>query len=164
MSKRGVIPPQAFDPVGKMRKRITGQKPPRRYFLIVCEGEKTEPNYFESIRALLPRDMIERVTVEGYGHNTLSLVQKACDENQKRLNSDKPPYYHIWVVFDKDSFPNDNFDNAIQQLNEFDQETSSRKEKCQHWHVAWSNEAFELWYPHFPKNVTMPGSSRRTFP
>jgi len=163
MSKSGVIPPQAFDSVRAMRERIEGQRPPRRYFLIVCEGEKTEPNYFESIRALLPSEMVDRVTVEGCGRNTRSLVDFARDKNQKRLSSDKPYYYHIWVVFDKDSFPDDDFDNAIKQLEALDLATSSNEDKRQRWHAAWSNEAFELWYILHFQETTGGALSRSTY-
>ena len=31
-------------------KRKVGTREIRQYFLIVCEGAKTEPNYFESIK------------------------------------------------------------------------------------------------------------------
>jgi len=44
------------------------------------------------------------------------------------------PYDRIWVVFDKDSFPASNFDNAI------------NKAESNDFGCAWSNEAFELWY------------------
>ena len=36
-------------------KRLEGIKSKRRFFLIVCEGEKTEPNYFESLKNDLPK-------------------------------------------------------------------------------------------------------------
>ncbi|PTN26817.1 RloB family protein, partial [Desulfonatronum sp. SC1] len=42
----------------------------------------------------------------------------------------------VWAVFDKDSFPARNFNNAINKG-----ENSNPKIHC-----AWSNEAFELWY------------------
>ena len=46
----------------------------------------------------------------------------------------------VWAVFDKDSFPSRNFNNAINKG-----ENSRPKINC-----AWTNEAFELWYPlHF---------------
>jgi hypothetical protein len=41
-------------------------------FLIVCEGEKTEPNYFKSFR--VPKDVID---IYGLGANTISLVKEA---------------------------------------------------------------------------------------
>ena len=42
--------------------------------------------------------------------------------------------YEVWIVFDKDSFPSHDFDNAIAMA------------KAQNFETAHSNEAFELWY------------------
>lgn len=39
----------------------------KKKFLIVCEGEKTEPNYFEGFK--VPREIIK---IEGIGYNTNS--------------------------------------------------------------------------------------------
>ncbi len=44
----------------------------RQRFLIVCEGEKTEPNYFNSFR--VPGVVID---VRGIGENTVRLVERA---------------------------------------------------------------------------------------
>ena len=46
----------------------------RRWFLIVCEGEKTEPNYFRSFP--VNKNLI-RLDIKGEGKNTKSLVEKA---------------------------------------------------------------------------------------
>ncbi len=146
MSKQGTLPAQSFDNVGELRERIEGQKPRRRYFLIVCEGERTEPNYFDSIRRMLPKEMADRITVKGKGYSTLRLVEAACEKNRERLSTGMPPYYHIWVVFDKDSFEDDDFDNAINKISALDCYPVSDEVQHQRWHAAWSNEAFELWY------------------
>lgn len=140
MSKGGRLSISALDGFGSASTpRPFGNLPPRRYFLIVCEGEKTEPNYFESIRRILPSEMVNRITIKGTGKNTLSLVEHAEAEVNKRKTTGMPPYYHIWVVFDRDSFDPDDFDNSIERI----EAKSSVREK---WHAAWSNEAFELWY------------------
>ncbi len=48
----------------------------RRWFLIVCEGEKTEPNYFRSF----PVDTkVIKLDIKGEGKNTKSLVEKAIE-------------------------------------------------------------------------------------
>ncbi len=52
-------------------------------------------------------------------------------ENETSLSIDK-----IWVVFDRDSFEPDNFNEAINLC-----KNSSPEIEC-----AWTNEAFELWY------------------
>ena len=118
------------------RKRNTKDK--RKYYLIVCEGEKTEPNYFESLKKDLPKGVITscRIDIEGTGRNTLSLVEESKKikerlENETSLSIDK-----IWVVFDRDSFEADNFNEAINFC-----KNSSPEIGC-----AWTNEAFELWY------------------
>lgn len=119
-------------------KRKRNIKRKRKYFLIVCEGEKTEPNYFESLKKDLPKGVLTscRIDIEGTGRNTRSLVEeskkiKARLESETSLSIDK-----IWVVFDRDSFGIDNFNEAINLC-----KNSRPKIGC-----AWSNEAFELWY------------------
>jgi hypothetical protein len=106
----------------------------RERFLIVCEGEKTEPNYFEAFGKELPPHMVE-LKVKGAGANTLSLVSIAQEirETLEKQRRDQP-FDQVWVVFDRDSFPPDDFDNAI------------KKAKALGMQAAWSNEAFELWY------------------
>ncbi len=94
-------------------------------FLIVCEGERTEPNYFKSFR--VPRDVVA-VEVQGTGYNTLSLVRRAVELR------DRGDYDQVWCVFDRDAFPPENFNEAI---------SLAEREGLS---VAYSNEAFELWY------------------
>ena len=53
---------------------------PRQSFLIVCEGEKTEPNYFKKYRA--PKTIIELV---GVGDNTVTVVEKAIELRDKAV-------------------------------------------------------------------------------
>lgn len=44
---------------GRMeQKRKIGFRNIRKYYLIVCEGEKTEPNYFEVLKSDLPRGVL----------------------------------------------------------------------------------------------------------
>jgi hypothetical protein len=95
-------------------------------FLIVCEGEKTEPNYFEALAAELRISVNARI--EGLGDNTDSLVQQAIALKQA------DDYVQAWCVFDRDSFPPNRFHRAIQLAESNDVR------------VAYSNEAFELWY------------------
>jgi len=90
-------------------------------FLIVCEGKKTEPLYFEQFRA--PGLVIE---AKGIGMNTVSLVKEAL-----RLQGEGT-YDQVWCVFDKDDF--EKIDDAIQFAHSRGMRT------------AYSNQAFELWY------------------
>jgi len=97
----------------------------RERFLIVCEGEKTEPNYFRRFR--VPKDVVD-LDIRGIGANTSSLVQEAINLRNKEI------YDQVWCVFDRDSFPADNFNSALALATANDIS------------VAYSNEAFELWY------------------
>ncbi len=117
----------------KPSTRLVDVRPQRERLLIVCEGSKTEPNYFDSIKALMPKHIAEVIDVDGQGFNTQSLVNHAQGIRDKKKKTDYP-YDEVWVVFDKDSFEPDKFDNAIHSA-----EAMGMK-------VAWSNEAFELWY------------------
>jgi hypothetical protein len=108
------------------------------YFLIVCEGEKTEPNYFKSFPKKLGK-VVYDIQYEGGGISTEKVVEKAIELRDR--NPQK--YDRVWAVFDKDSFPPKNFNAAI------------LKAKQNGIGCAWSNEAFELWYLlHFHNRVT----------
>lgn len=90
--------------------------------LIVCEGENTEPSYFEQFRL-----RSAKIKPVGEGYNTKSLVERAIE---LRAESD---YEQTWVVFDKDDFPAQNFHDAIQMAQQ------------EGFGVAWSNQSFEYW-------------------
>jgi hypothetical protein len=113
--------------VEKKRKEKTREV--RVYFLIVCEGEKTEPNYFKSFKTNV-KSSVHTVDAFGEASNTKDLVKRTI----KYRNNSSQTYDSVWVVFDKDNFSPNNFNGAIELA-----ENNSIK-------VGWSNEAFELWY------------------
>lgn len=128
------------------RDRTVGvsPRPLQQNILIVCEGKETERNYFQ---AIIDAHRLNTVSLQfevlGVGRSTLSLTEYALSL-QKR-GGDR--YAQIWCVFDKDDFKADAFDNAI-----------ARAEGHSFLHVAWSNEAFELWYVlHFQYLDSAPG-------
>lgn len=125
--------------------RPYGNRPKRRYFLIVCEGEKTEPNYFEAIANQLPKDMVRRIVVVGTGRNTIDLITEAKKEIAKRERSGAPDFYYVWLVFDRDDFPMEKFNEVINTVETLNREASPEQGRP-YWNCAWSNEAFELWY------------------
>lgn len=98
--------------------------------LIVCEGEKTEPNYFNEFKTIANGSFVYDVEAEGFGLNTIGVVNKAIELRDKA----QTPFDAVWAVFDRDSFPSYDFDNAIAIA------------ESENIGVAWSNEAFELWY------------------
>jgi hypothetical protein len=111
-----------------LHRRRVGTREPLARFLIVCEGKKTEPQYFEAI----PVNITVKITTLGTGRNTLSLVRFAADEREKRGYTEVKD--QVWCVFDKDAFSDDDFNSAVQEA-----ENAGMK-------AAYSNESFELWY------------------
>lgn len=107
------------------QRQVDNQEVKER-FLIVCEGAKTEPNYFAGFR--VPGRVLE---IQGIGQNTLSLVDEAVRLRQEQKAQ---AYDQCWCVFDRDSFEPNDFNSAI------------RKAEAANFKVAYTNEAFELWY------------------
>ena len=100
-------------------------------FLIVCEGEKTEPNYFKAFIDNR-RSEVKEVNVKGCGCSTCLLINEAKKIQEKLEHERQVSFDRVWLVFDKDEFPD--FNKAI---------AKAKKEKM---NCAWSNQAFELWY------------------
>lgn len=88
--------------------RRQGVREIKQSFLIVCEGEKTEPDYFKAFR-------MTTATVKAVGQamNTMTLVNKAISIREADRQK-KREYDQCWVVFDKDDFPTSDFNQAIQ--------------------------------------------------
>lgn len=113
----------------KKRKENVREKLVR--FLIVCEGTKTEPNYF---KALIDNyiSAVREVMIEGGGRATVSLVDRTQKIKSELERKNAMFFDRVWVVFDKDDF--DDFNEAIEKAQNFG------------FNSAWTNEAFELWY------------------
>lgn len=125
-----------------VRKRLVGVRSARVRILLVCEDTKSAVYYFKRIQELLPPNVVFLYSL-GTGMNTQSLINEVdnirCRE-EKRL---RISFDQIWAFFDKDSFGDAQFDNAI------------RSGVAKGYRVAWSNECFELWYLlHFQKQFS----------
>jgi hypothetical protein len=113
-----------------LKRKSRNKIEPPNSFLIVCEGEKTEPNYFQVFRSRLHT---VNVRVEGCGMNTKSLVKRSLEISEK-ARVDEEEYDQVWCVFDKDDNTMQNFKAAL---------ALAEKKNIR---VAYSNQAFELWY------------------
>lgn len=113
-------------------KRKYRTKEKRERILIVCEGEKTEPNYFRSFEKNLPKGVVE-LKIYGEGDNTINVVESAIQRRDVALNRGLA-FDQVWAVFDRDSFPAERFNEAVFLANR------------ENIFCASSNEAFELWY------------------
>jgi hypothetical protein len=105
------------------RARPVETREPLQRFLIVCEGAKTEPLYFQTFHA--PAVVLD---IYDMGFDPLKIVQEALAQ---RTEAD---YDQVWVVFDRDEVPADRFNQALNLA------------KRNHIRVAYSNQAFELWF------------------
>ena len=80
--------------------------------LIVCEGEKTEPDYFESLREFLSLHGADVVIPENLvGNNPMSVVECALQEYKKE-KIDR--YDAVFCVFDRDRHPD--YANAMSRI------------------------------------------------
>lgn len=111
-------------------------------YLIVCEGKQTEPNYFNGLRKKINEKygskvdvLIPSIEVKGTGKNTTDLV----NYTDKYVNYANKRYGQVWVVFDKDDYSNEQFNQAIKNCD---------------YNVAWSNPNFELWILSHLKRVS----------
>ena len=121
---------KTFGKAGRRSQKSRGNVEVRRPLprvLIVCEGAKTEPGYFREFRI---HPQVRELDIRGQGMNTETLVKEA-----EKINKNDGPFDEVWCVFDRDSFPPDDYDNAIYKI-----------ESKENYHAAYSNEAFELWF------------------
>lgn len=109
------------------KKRQENVRERRVRFLIVCEGTRTEPHYFE---ALIENhtSTVREVTIEGEGRATVALVDRTVEIKRELERRNSMKFDRVWAVFDKDDF--EDFNEAIRLG----------------FRTAWTNEAFELWY------------------
>jgi len=130
---------------GKVEKKAAKDKDERplnikKYqyvFLIVCEDQKTEPQYFKQFINLFPPKTLHIEPV-GTGRDPLGVVERAIQENvdlSKKINREVD---YVWVVFDRDDA---HLDRAkVKRFN-----TALTKAKRNKFEIAYSNEVFELW-------------------
>ena len=86
------------------KDRLKSKRQAPANYLIVCEGKKTEPNYFNGLKRKINEKygnkvdvLIPNIDVKGTGMNTTSLVKYT----QKTVNHANKVYGQVWVVFDK---------------------------------------------------------------
>jgi len=112
-----------------------------RKILIVTEGEKTEPQYFEGLADLLNAQAVKVIAVRpvGLGKDPLSVVREA-ERRAKAERAGGDPYDEIWCVVDVDehaSLP-----------------TACAEAKRKKLQLAVSSPAFEIWLVWHHENWT----------
>lgn len=121
----------------RKRKEVLDDLPP--YTFIISEGTKTEVVYIKGFADVINHKYFDfstgkRIEVEGTGRNCLSLLNYARD----RVEEVMVQATVVWLMYDRDDFPIDNFDNT--------QFSAEQREDVRKYRVAWSNESLELWF------------------
>ncbi|MBF0516026.1 MAG: RloB domain-containing protein [Nitrospirae bacterium] len=106
--------------------------------MIVSEGGKTEPYYFDQLRKYLGIKKEQVFIPNKYGgSDPKTLVDKAEEEFKIQLNKYQPGYDRVFVIFDRDT--HSTFDAAKNKINVLNKQ---HKDKFK---VIISVPCFELW-------------------
>lgn len=91
-------------------RRTIASRAPYERVLIVCEGAKTEPEYFAWLRNTLRLNRANVVIADKrQGLDPLSLVRYAIEAHKK-----EPDFDHVYCVFDKDK--HSSYDAALNKI------------------------------------------------
>ena len=111
MAKRGR---KEKDNWKKKRRQEYLEKKEFRYY-IFCEGQATEPKYFQGFKRYIEDNPIYRdmvlIEIEGCQAETMRVIGKA----EEYVRENKITKGQIWCVYDKDSFPSSDVNGVVQR-------------------------------------------------
>ena len=122
---------------GTLERRV-GSREPKKRVIVVCEGEKTEPDYLRQLSRLTRTALVHLEIVDSTHTAPKQLVEVACEEvkilakEAKRTRDKAARNDEVWCVFDVDQHPL--IPEALQQA------------EANGVHVALSNPCIELWF------------------
>ena len=123
----------------KRRQEYLEQKEFRYY--IFCEGQQTEPQYFNGFKKYIESNPIYKdmvlVEIEPCGAETMRVIGQA----EEYVRKNKITKGQIWCVYDKDSFPAERFNGVLERA-----EALNLQNEDVRYHAAWSNECIEFWF------------------
>ena len=126
----------------KSFKRKRNRQPPKKLFLIACEGEKKEPNYIED----LVRSGKDSRKIAA-GSKVLIVNHQHTDPCGVLTDLRSDPNYEYaeqrWIVIDRDAVENIKSENGGHTQENFDRALLDSSEAGVD--VAFSNPCFELW-------------------
>ncbi|MDY6392041.1 MAG: RloB family protein [Bacilli bacterium] len=112
----------------------------KKVFFLYC-GEETEPNYFRYYLGKLVdfwNQQSEGLTHFSYDDLSYPKSPKEMVMQAKR-QIEKDQYDEVYVVFDKDDYPINEFNDAVKQI-------ASMSSNDLHCYALWSNQCLELWF------------------
>ncbi|MCA3160169.1 MAG: RloB domain-containing protein [Burkholderiales bacterium] len=124
---------------GRDLKRRKAVRPPYDRVLIVCEGEKTEPNYFREVRIARRLSSTHiHVCHSAFGTEPQQIVEFAEAEFRKTR-----AFERVYVVFDRDEHRT--YANAIAMAATRDKTLRNDEGKLVPFEAAVSVPCFEAW-------------------
>nr|VFJ96586.1 MAG: RloB-like protein [Candidatus Kentron sp. LFY] len=120
----------------------------QEYVLIVCEGRKTEPNYFEELQEEYQLGIVNiDIIPADEGTDPMSVVRTAESRQDSKKKTRKRPFDRVYCVFDRDE--HGNFDDASRQITALQGQgfRSARSWPCfEFWlllHFGYTRKSFE---------------------
>lgn len=124
----------------KERKQEYLEKKEYRYY-IFCEGQQTEPSYFNGFKQYIEDNPIYKdmvlIEIEPCQAETMRVIGRA----EKYVKENKIQKGQIWCVYDKDSFPAKDFNGVEERAKQLNKNNDDLK-----YYTAWSNECIEYWF------------------
>lgn len=101
----------------------------KRKYLLVCEGDVTEPEYFDQLKGLYREAIINITCLKNHHSDPTSLIKRANREIHSLLKGDE-----LWIILDMDEW-------TKEQFAELEQWSAPQKGR----YVAISRPCFEIW-------------------
>lgn len=121
----------------KLNRRPPSRQPAQK-ILIACEGSKTEPIYFESIRNELRLRTLQIIVLRQNKTDPRGIIERLIEERKQMKHYQEWSHKDsAWAVFDGDEHMEQSYSNwksAIDRANSQDIQ------------LAITNPCFELWY------------------
>jgi len=126
----------------KMKKRVIGRyKSAENRYFVFCEGERTEPQYFEGLKKEIEKNPLYRgrifIEIEGVGAETVKVLEVA----ERKVSELKLNNTQVWCIYDKDSFPDERFNKVTEIAKNLSNNNQNVK-----YNVGWSNQCIEYWF------------------
>jgi RloB-like protein len=110
----------------KTKSRLSKQR-----FLIVCEGEKTEPNYLKSLQQALRINETLVKIIHPKNNSPIGIFTHAKEAYEQSKN-DGDPYDQVYCVFDRDM--HESFEEALNKI-----------KSTENFEAITTNPCFEFW-------------------
>lgn len=124
----------------RQRRKEYLERKEYRYY-IFCEGQQTEPLYFEGFKQLIEDNPIYKnmvlIEIEPCATETMRVIGTA----ERYVHKNRIDRGQIWCVYDRDSFPAKDFNGVAERVDKLNLESPDLQ-----YHAAWSNECIEFWF------------------